>query len=111
MAARGATLSYPAEGFGPPKDRRAHATGTAGLPQGTQVFSADNHISLAEDIFHEHFPESMKDQAPRVVYEDGAWNLALGGRTFLPREFTAVLMQYDPLAGSRKVYAWLSASR
>ena len=93
-------LTYPPGGFGPPKDRQGHATGSVGLPTGTEVFSADDHISLAEDIFFERFPDSMKDQAPRVVYEDGAWTLAIGGKSFLPREFTAVLMQYDPLAGS-----------
>jgi len=100
MTVRTGTLTYPPEGFGPPKDRQGHASGSVGLPAGTEVFSADNHISLAEDIFYERFPDSLKDQAPRVVYEDGAWNLAVGGKTFLPREFTAVLMQYDPLAGS-----------
>ena len=100
MTDRTGTLTYPAEGFGAPKDRQGHATGSVGLPPGTEVFSADDHISLAEDIFYERFPESMKDKAPRVVFEDGAWNLAIGGKTFLPREFTAVLMQYDPLAGS-----------
>ena len=101
MSTRATTLTYPAEGFGAPKDRQGHASpGATGLPAGTEVFSADDHISLAGDIFYERFPEELRDQAPRVVYEDGAWNLALGGRTFLPREFTAVLMQYDPLAGS-----------
>ena len=63
---------------------RATPARSVGLPAGTEVFSADDHISLAEDIFYERFPESMKDQAPRVVYEDGAWNLAIGGKTFLP---------------------------
>ena len=100
MTAHAGTLTYPSEGFGPPKDRRGHATGSVGLPAGTEVFSADNHISLSEDIFYENFPETLKDQAPRVVFEDGAWNLAIGGKTFLPREFTAVLMQYDPLSGA-----------
>ena len=100
MTTTAGTITYPAAGFGAPKDRSGHATGSVGLPAGTQVFSADDHISLAEDIFFERFPDSMKDKAPRVVYEDGAWNLAVGGKTFLPREFTAVLMQYDPLAGS-----------
>jgi predicted TIM-barrel fold metal-dependent hydrolase len=100
MTARTGPLTYPPEGFGAPKDRQGHATAPVGLPAGTEVFSADNHISLGEDIFYEQFPAAMKDQAPRVVYEDGAWNLAVGGRTFLPREFTAVLMQYDPLAGA-----------
>jgi len=100
MTTQPGTLTYPPEGFRAPKDRKGTATGSAGLPAGTQVFSADDHISLGEDIFFERFPESMKDQAPRVVYEDSAWNLSMGGKTFLPRDFTAVLMQYDPLAGS-----------
>lgn len=103
MTTSAGTLTYPAEGFGAPKDRQGHAVdvvAAVGLPEGTQVFSADNHISLSEDIFFEAFPEEAKEMAPRIVYDDGAWNLAFGGRTFLPPEFTAVLMQYDPLAGS-----------
>ncbi|HZQ88020.1 MAG TPA: amidohydrolase family protein [Acidimicrobiales bacterium] len=64
------------------------------------MFSADDHISVAEDIFYERFPTSLKEQAPRVVLDDGAWTLAMGGKTFLPREFNAVLMQYDPLDGA-----------
>src|SRR3546814_2070111 len=94
---RTGVLTDPAGGLGAPKDRRGNASGAVGLPEGTEVFSADDHISLAEDIFYERFPESLKEQAPRVVYEDGAWTLAIGGKTFLPKEFTAVLMQYDPL--------------
>ena len=85
MTAQTGTLTYPPRGL---RRRRrtgtGHATGSVGLPAGTEVFSADDHISLAEDIFYERFPESMKDQAPRVVYEDGAWTLAIGGKTFLP---------------------------
>jgi predicted TIM-barrel fold metal-dependent hydrolase len=100
MTARAGTLTYPAEGYGPPKDREGHATGSVGLPAGTEVFSADNHISLSEDIFYENFPASLKDQAPRVIRQDGAWTLAIDGKGFLPREFTAVLTQYDPCAGA-----------
>ena len=100
MTAHTGTLTYPPGGFGPPKDRRGQAAGSVGLPAGTEVFSADDHISLSEDIFYENFPAAMKEQAPRVVFEDGAWTLAIGGKTFLPREFTAVLMQYDPLSGA-----------
>ena len=85
MTARAARLTYPREGFGAPKDRQGSATGSVGLPAGTEVFSADDHISLAEDIFYERFPESMKEQAPRVVCDDGAWTLAFGGKT-LPAE-------------------------
>ena len=100
MKTRAATVTYPRAGFGPPKDRHGGATGSVGLPAGTEVFSADNHISLSEDIFYERFPASMKEEAPRVVCDDGAWTLTIGGKTFLPKEFNAVLMQYDPLAGA-----------
>ena len=100
MTARAGTLTYPAGGWGAPKDRQGHASASTGLPAGTEVFSADDHISVAEDIFYERFPEALKEQAPRVLYDDGAWTLALGGKTFLPREFNAVLMQYDPLDGA-----------
>lgn len=100
MSTRTATLTYPPEGYGAPKDRTGSATGVAGLPPGTQVFSADNHISLSEDIFYEQFPANLKDQAPRVIQEDGAWTLAIGGKSFLPRDFTSVLQQYDPCAGA-----------
>src|SRR6478752_6419018 len=100
MRERNATIAYPRDGFGAPKDRTGSATGSVGLPVGTEVFSADDHISLSEDIFYERFPSTLKEQAPRVVHDDGAWTLAIGGKTFLPREFNAVLMQYDPLAGA-----------
>lgn len=93
-------LTYPVEGYGAPKHRRGSSTGETGLPAGTTVFSADNHISLSEDIFVERFPASMRARAPRVICEDGAWTLAFGERGFLPKDFTAVLTQYDPCAGA-----------
>src|SRR6476469_5849897 len=100
MNALAATISYPTEGFKAPKDRTGGATGSLELPAGTRVFSADDHISLSEDIFYEKFPESMKEQAPRVVWDDGAWTLAFGGKGFLPKAFNDLLMQYDSLAGA-----------
>jgi predicted TIM-barrel fold metal-dependent hydrolase len=94
-------MRYPTERLGAPKDRRGHAVSVAtGLPPGTEVFSADNHISLAEDIFYERFPASLKERAPRVRYEGDAWTLAVGGKNILPPAFTNVLKQYDPLTGS-----------
>jgi predicted TIM-barrel fold metal-dependent hydrolase len=92
---------YPSEGVGPPKDRHGHAESVVtGLPSGTEVFSADNHISLAEDIFVERAPAAYKDKVPRVFYRDDAWTIGSGEKAFLPPEFTAVLTQYDPLPGS-----------
>src|SRR6185312_6846899 len=95
-----ATL-YPPEGFGAPKNRQAHARGLdVGLPAGTEVFSADNHISVADDIFYERFPDDLKERAPRIWYEDGAYMVGLKGRNFLPGDFSRVLMQYDDMAGA-----------
>lgn len=92
---------YPPGGFGAPKDRHTHATEDNGLPAGTEVFSADNHISLSEDIFYEKFPPELKEKAPRIWYEDGAYMIGKGkGQTFLPLDFSRVLMQYDDLAGA-----------
>src|SRR5262245_9373763 len=103
-----ATMVYPPEGFGAPKDRRGHARSAGqssdfGLPVGTEIFSADNHISLAHDIFYERFPDDLKDQAPRIWYEDGAYMVGCQGQSFVVGDFSAVLMQYDDLAGASTV--------
>jgi predicted TIM-barrel fold metal-dependent hydrolase len=101
-------IVYPSNGFGAPKIRRGHAriAGQAadiGLPAGTEIFSADNHISLAQDIFYERFPDHLKEQAPRVWYEDGAYMVGYQGQSFIVGDFSAVLMQYDDLAGASTV--------
>lgn len=93
-------LTYPPEGVGAPKDRRPGPLVDPGLPTGTEVFSADDHISLAEDIFFQRFPESMRDRAPRVMNVDGGWVLGVDGKPILVREFIEVLTQYDPVPGS-----------
>jgi predicted TIM-barrel fold metal-dependent hydrolase len=93
-------FSYPPEGFGAPKDRRGHSDSPANLPAGTEIFSADDHISLADDIFFERLPDELKEKAPRVWYEDGAFQIGIGGKSFLPSAFSMVLMQYDPLKGA-----------
>ncbi|WP_407686308.1 amidohydrolase family protein [Mycobacterium sp. HUMS_1102779] len=92
---------YPEGVIGAPKNRRGHAAGSdTGLPPGTEVFSADNHVSVADDIFYEHFPDDLKDQAPRIWYEDGAYLLGRPGQSMVVGDFSAVLMQYDDLAGA-----------
>ncbi|OBH04286.1 hypothetical protein A5696_06495 [Mycobacterium sp. E2699] len=71
MSGRARTL-YPEGVIGAPKHRRGRAAeSVTGLPACTEVFSADNHISVADDIFYERFPDDLKDYAPRIWYEDG----------------------------------------
>jgi predicted TIM-barrel fold metal-dependent hydrolase len=100
MSGASRTLTYPPDGVGAPKDRRPGPLIDVGLPSGTEVVSADDHISLAEDIFHERFPESMRDRAPRVMNVDGGWVVGADGQAALVREFVQVLTQYDPVPGS-----------
>jgi predicted TIM-barrel fold metal-dependent hydrolase len=101
MTSNARTLSYPSGGLGAPKNRRpAGPSGDLGLPQGTEVFSADDHISLADDIFYERFPDTMKDRAPRVMNVDGGWVIGMDGKSILVPEFIEVLTQYDPVSGS-----------
>ena len=59
------TLTYPREGVGAPKDRHPGPLADVGLPAGTEVFSADNHISLAEDIFYERVPREHEGPGAR----------------------------------------------
>ena len=92
---------YPPEGFGAPKNRVGHAKeAIVGLPAGTEIFSADNHISVADDIFYERFPEELKGAAPRIWYEDGAYMVGMKGKAWTGGDFGRVLMQYDDLAGA-----------
>jgi predicted TIM-barrel fold metal-dependent hydrolase len=100
MSGNSTTLTYPRDGLGAPKDRHPGASADIGLPAGTEVFSADDHISLAEDIFYDRFPDDMKQRAPRVMNVDGGWVIGVDGKSVLVREFIEVLTQYDPLSGS-----------
>jgi predicted TIM-barrel fold metal-dependent hydrolase len=100
MTRNASTLTYPPEGLGAPKDRRLGPLVDSGLPADVEVFSADDHISLAADIFYERFPESMKERAPRVMNVDGGWVIGMDGKSILVPEFIRVLSQYDPVSGS-----------
>ena len=96
MTGHARTLTYPSEGLGAPKDRQLGPLVDSGLPAGIEVFSADNHISLAVDIFYERLPEDVKDQAPRVMNVDGGWVIGIDGKSILVQEFIEVLTSTTP---------------
>ena len=64
-----ANALYPPGGFGAPKNRHGQAHGNIGLPAGTEVFSADTHISLAADIFYERCNFRPGDRATVDCFE------------------------------------------
>ena len=60
MTGHARTLTYPADGLGAPKNRHVGQPVDSGLPADVEVFSADDHISLAVDIFYERLPEEAR---------------------------------------------------
>jgi len=55
-------------------DRDPQLVDRAKLPDGLTIVSADNHIEVTRDIFHERFPERLRDVAPRVWF-DKYWHV------------------------------------
>lgn len=52
-------------------------------PDGTVIISADSHM-LEPDCWVDRFPEHLKDQAPRMVFQDGGYQLTVAGRAMTP---------------------------
>lgn len=91
----------PPQGLAPPTKRKPQTEGETTLPPGTIVVSADDHVSLSEDIWYERFPARLKDRAPRVWFEDGAFQFGTKGSPLLPKQFTLALQQYESMPGAR----------
>jgi predicted TIM-barrel fold metal-dependent hydrolase len=90
---------FPPEPLAPPNSRHGQ-TGKLILPAGTVVFSADNHIELAEDIWYLKFPASLKEKAPRIWQTPkGATHIGVGGQSLLPDAHAAVFEPYGRVAG------------
>jgi len=92
---------FPAEGHGPPNDRKPQTEGDAGLPAGTVVFSADDHVSVEEDIFYNAFPAHLKEYAPRSWRdpETGVFQIGSDGKCWLPPAFTEVVSHFERRPG------------
>jgi predicted TIM-barrel fold metal-dependent hydrolase len=52
-------------------------------PAGTRIVSADSHL-IEQDYWYEGFPEHKKDQAPRMLFKDGYFDLTIGDRHMTP---------------------------
>jgi predicted TIM-barrel fold metal-dependent hydrolase len=61
-------------------------------PEGTVIVSADSHM-LETDCWIDRFPEHLRDQAPRMVFKDGGWDLSIAGKSMTPPEVAASLCE------------------
>jgi len=92
---------FPAEGHGAPNDRQPETGVDTGLPAGTLVFSADDHVSVADDIFYQNLPAELRDRAPRLWRdENGVCQIGMGGKSFLPDGFTKVVSYFERRPGA-----------
>ncbi|HWA62708.1 MAG TPA: hypothetical protein VG939_15110, partial [Caulobacteraceae bacterium] len=69
--------------------RKAQAA-TRAWPEGTVIVSADSHM-LETDCWVNRFPEHLKDQAPRMVFRDGGYQLSVAGKQMTPPNIAADL--------------------
>jgi len=91
---------FPPQGHGAPNQRRPQSEGDTGLPAGTEVFSADDHVSVAEDIFYDNLPAPLKEHAPRLWRdENGVCQVGMGGKSFLPDGFNRVVSYFERRPG------------
>jgi predicted TIM-barrel fold metal-dependent hydrolase len=76
-------------------------------PPGTIVISADGHW-LEGDIWVDRFPAHLKDRAPRLVFQQGGWQLSFGGKTPPISDEAAVLCDaFECMEGMSDVNARL----
>ncbi len=62
---------------------RVPQAATKAWPRGTRIISADSHM-LESDLWYDRFPAHLKDQAPRMKFEDGGWQLTIGEKHMTP---------------------------
>jgi predicted TIM-barrel fold metal-dependent hydrolase len=72
--------------------RRRPQAQTRAWPEGTVIVSADSHM-LEADCWIDRFPDDLKDQAPRMVFKDGGWDLSIAGQSMTPPAIAASLCE------------------
>ncbi|MGE5597172.1 MAG: amidohydrolase family protein [Hyphomicrobiales bacterium] len=92
-------------GIGDARYRAAESEGPE-LPAGTIVVSADSHW-LEGDIWVDRFPEHLKDRAPRVFFENGGWEVELGGKRITPPGTAAASCAFECVPGFNDIPARL----
>jgi predicted TIM-barrel fold metal-dependent hydrolase len=85
---------------GLPRTRKPEYQGSVNLPLGTEVISSDCHWTIVEDIWYENFPAHLRNRAPRVWKEKGAWTIGFNGKSYVPPQFLVCLAEFDERPGA-----------
>jgi predicted TIM-barrel fold metal-dependent hydrolase len=90
MAEDGFILEIPEQVGQPTATRRTPQAKQRDWPEGTVIVSADSHV-FEGDCWVDRFPEHLKDQAPRLVFKDGGWDMTVGGKSTTPAPVATAL--------------------
>ena len=74
----------------PLSPQRKPQAATKAWPKGTIIISADSHM-LEPDCWVDRFPEHLKEQAPRMEFKDGGYQLSINGKPMTPPPLAAAL--------------------
>ncbi|HRI94049.1 MAG TPA: amidohydrolase family protein [Nocardioides sp.] len=87
-----------------PRERTAQVRGSAALPAGLTVVSADNHWTVTGDIFYERFPAHLRERAPRLrTDEQGNHLWELNGESMLPPAIMTNLASFETVPGATAI--------
>ncbi len=76
-------LEIPEQKTIPLSTQRVPQAATKAWPAGTRIISADSHL-IEQDYWFEGFPEELRDQAPRMRFHDGFFDLTIRDKSMTP---------------------------
>src|SRR5579883_2175949 len=86
------------------RERTVESESPREIPADTAIVSADSHW-LEGDIWIDRFPEHLKDRAPRVVFENGGWEVYIGEKQITLLGTAAASCSFECTPGQRDVQA------
>lgn len=78
-------LEIPEQKNLPVAAQRSPQAGAHTWPAGTRIVSADSHM-IEQDYWYDGFPAHKKDEAPRMRFVDGYFDMTIGDRHMTPPE-------------------------
>ncbi len=88
--ADGFVLEIPEQVGIPVSTKRTAQAATQVWPAGTRIISADSHM-LETDLWVDRFPPHLRDEAPRMVFRNGGWDLSVNGKSMTPEPLARIL--------------------
>jgi predicted TIM-barrel fold metal-dependent hydrolase len=101
MSTRLTTRNTAMDGVGLAWQRKLEGA-SARVPDGAVIVSADNHWGIAEDLWKDRVPSSLKDRVPTVWWdgERDLWNMSIGGQPILTGYVAKIMKSMEDRRGA-----------